>query len=359
LGLVIGMFKKVRIQNFRQFKDLALDNLAQVNLITGANNTGKTSVLEALLLHTSPSDPNTIRILANQREMASILPEGPGAWGWIFREAGEAACISIEPLDDPGNRATLKIESASGLQIPHAGTPRANGNASASEPVISTSGRPLHSLVLEYVDSRGRRGGSQVRNDGSIELFGEVLRFRRWYQATKAEPPVETAQIYSRVVLADREEAVIEALRVVDSRLKRLRVLDTGTGPSIHADFGEGKFLPVSVAGRGFSRMLTLACVLVDNAGGLVLIDEIEDGLHYSVLPDVWKVIVQTALFHSVQIVATTHSLEAINAAVDGSEDHEGSLAFYRLERRKGDIAVVAGEDRRLRAAVSVGFELR
>jgi AAA15 family ATPase/GTPase len=44
------MFKSVRIQNFRQFKDLKLDNLAQINLITGRNGAGKTSLLEAVYL---------------------------------------------------------------------------------------------------------------------------------------------------------------------------------------------------------------------------------------------------------------------------------------------------------------------
>jgi AAA15 family ATPase/GTPase len=160
-------------------------------------------------------------------------------------------------------------------------------------------------------------------------------------------------------VQADREDAVIEALRVVDPRLKRLRVLDIGTGQSIHADFGEGRFLPVSVAGQGFARMLTRACVLVDNAGGVVLVDEIDDGLHYSVLPDVWKVIVRTALAHNVQIFATTHSWEALGAAVESSEEHEGSLAFYRMDRINGGIEVVHGADDRLRSAVRVGYEIR
>src|SRR5215211_5658327 len=95
------MFKKVRIQNFRQFRDLTLDNLAQINLITGANNTGKTSLLEALLLHASPTSPNIVLIIAGQREMASILTEGPGAWGWIFREGGDFVPVLIPLANSP------------------------------------------------------------------------------------------------------------------------------------------------------------------------------------------------------------------------------------------------------------------
>jgi hypothetical protein len=356
------MFKSVRIQNFRQFKDLKLEGLAQINLITGANNTGKTSLLEALLLHVSPTNPEVLLIIARHREMASIPTEGPGAWGWIFRDGGESASASIETQDVRDNRASLKIMTSRGLQIPQASFPTGNGSPGTYEQVIATSGRPLHSLVLEFEDSQGHRGSSRIRLDGgapTVEHHAGELAFKRWYQATKAEPPAETAQIYSRVVLADREEAVIEALRVVDPRLKRLRVLDTGTGPNIHADFGEGSFLPVTVAGRGFSRILTLACVVIDNSGGLVLVDEIEDGLHYSVLPDVWRVIVRTALAHDVQIFTTTHSLEAIEAAVEGSEGHEDKLALFRLTRRDDDIRATRVDREGIEAAVEFALELR
>jgi hypothetical protein len=290
------------------------------------------------------------------------LTEGSGAWGWIFRDGGDAASASIESLDIKDNRANLEIAMSRGLQISQAGAPATNGKPGAYEPVITTSGRPLHSLVLDFSDSQGRSGRSRIRMDGAaptVEYDGGGFSFRRWYLATKAESPVETAQIYSRVVLADREEAVIETLRVVDPRLKRLRVLDTGTGPSIHADFGEGKFLPASVAGRGFGRILTLACVLVDNAGGLVLVDEIEDGLHYSVLPNVWRAVIDLAEKSSVQIFATTHSYECVEAALGASGDSEDKLVLYRLSRRDGDIRATRVGLESMRAAADFALELR
>jgi hypothetical protein len=193
----------------------------------------------------------------------------------------------------------------------------------------------------------------------TVEHLAGEFAFKRWYQASKPEPPAETAQIYSRVVFADREEAVIEALRVVDPRLKRLRVLDSGTGPTIHVDFGEGRFLPVSVAGRGFSRLLTLACVIVDNAGGLVLVDEIEDGLHYSVLPDVWRVVAELARKLCVQVFATTHSYECIQAALVASGSDEDKLALYRLTRRDGDVRAIRVGHEGMRAAADFALELR
>jgi AAA15 family ATPase/GTPase len=83
------MFKSVRIQNFRQFRDLKLDGLAQINLITGANDTGKTSLLEALALLLSPTAPEIVRTIANIRGIDTIGVEGPDAWGWIFHDGAD------------------------------------------------------------------------------------------------------------------------------------------------------------------------------------------------------------------------------------------------------------------------------
>jgi AAA15 family ATPase/GTPase len=152
---------------------------------------------------------------------------------------------------------------------------------------------------------------------------------------------------------------LIEALLVVEPRLKRLAVLDLDNRPGIYADLGKLPLVPVSMMGQGFGKLRTiLAAILLDEAE-VFLIDEVDAGFHYSTLEGVWRIIVGAAIDHSAQVFATTHSLEAITAAVEGSASHEGSLAFFRLERRDGDIAVVKGEDFRLRAAARVGTELR
>ena len=70
----------------------------------------------------------------------------------------------------------------------------------------------------------------------------------------------------------------------------------------------------MNVTGQGFNRLLILASVIIDSAGGIVLIDEIENGLHYSVLADVWRIVVRTAKDYKVQIFATTHSRDCYEA---------------------------------------------
>ena len=156
-----------------------------------------------------------------------------------------------------------------------------------------------------------------------------------------------------------REDEVTAALKYIEPRLNDLVVLATAGSTSIAGDIGLGRRIPISQMGQGVGRLLSIVCSIIDNEGGGLLVDEIENGLHYGVLRHVWEVVLRSAERYDVQIFATTHSLEAIEAAVEATEGHEGSLAFYRLDRVGSDIKVVEGNDSRLRSAVKVGYEIR
>ncbi|MCC7367363.1 MAG: AAA family ATPase [Chloroflexi bacterium] len=358
------MFRSVRIQNFRQFKDLHLENLGRINLITGQNNTGKTSLLEALFLLLSPTNPEVILTIANLRGIETVLADGPNAWGWIFNSAAEAEVVTLSAVDDRAQSVKLRIKSSRSLRMPSSKPPPGDRAPGTLEYVVTTSGRPLVALVFEYEDSWGQHGLSRIRmeTDGPrIEHeAGQIHDLPSFFVPNRSPRSTYDAQAYSRIVQANRDHEVVDSLRIVDRRLARLQILDTGMGANVHADFGDGALLPLNVTGQGFSRVLTIVTAIVESAGGVVLIDEIEDGLHHDVMTDVWKAIIAAAHQHDVQLFVTTHSLEAIEAAVGGSEGYEGSLAFYRLEREKsGEIGVVAGEDHRLRSAVKARAELR
>jgi hypothetical protein len=354
------MFKSVRIQNFRQFKDLKLDNLAQINLITGANNTGKTSLLEALFLLDNPIDPGRTVVLANLRGIGPISSETPELWDWLFRDRDSTHPITLESTGEDDYSRRLKISLSRGSVIPVA------SNGESSSPVrlspVLASAEPLPTLMYEPHSSVGEgarvfmRWTSQgLTLEPDLRLPGQA----GFFLPDSHRPGPSEAVRFSHLEVSGLESGVVEALRIVEPRVKQLKVLDLGEGARVHVDLGHLPLVPLAVMGQGLSKLLTIVSAIVLGETSVMLIDEVGEGFHYSTLVEVWKVIVKTAAKHGVQVFATTHSLEAINAAVEGSEGHEGSLAFYRLERRQGDIAVVAGEDWRLRSAVSVGVELR
>ncbi|MFN8634163.1 MAG: AAA family ATPase [Chloroflexota bacterium] len=349
------MFKSVRIQNFRQFRDLKLDNLAQINLITGENNTGKTSLLEAVYLLDGPFDPSRTVTIAQFRGVG-ITAGNPELWEWLFHNRNTGSSIYLQGDDDDDRRTSIGIRLASSSLI------ATSSNGSSQIGQIQPSTEPLP--ALEYHAQVGEGSVQRVEltwtRDG-LKLAPD-LRERRaqgFFLPDFHRPGHSEAVRLSRLEAVGREAAVVEALQVIDPRLKQLKVLDFGEGARVYADIGQFPLVPLTAMGQGFGKLLTIVAAILLNECPVYLIDEIAEGFHYSTLPDVWRVIVNAAVEQSAQIFATTHSLEALNAAVEGSEGHDGSLAFYRLERRKDEIAVVYGEDWRLRTAVSVGTELR
>lgn len=112
--------------------------------------------------------------------------------------------------------------------------------------------------------------------------------------------------------------------------------------------------------GEGMNRMLGIALALVNAKDGMLLIDEVDTGLHYSVLPEMWKLIFEIAHRLNVQVFATSHSWDCIQSfqqAADANTEEEGML--IRLEQRDSGIVPVLFDERRLNIAAREQIEVR
>src|SRR5437868_6617271 len=118
--------------------------------------------------------------------------------------------------------------------------------------------------------------------------------------------------------------------------------------------------LPLRSLGDGMQRMLGIALALVNTRDGMLLIDEIENGIHYSAQLDLWRLIFRLAHRLNVQVFATTHSwdcIEAFQKAAQENEKEEGVL--IRLSSRKGEIGVTLFDEEELGIATREQIEVR
>jgi AAA15 family ATPase/GTPase len=107
-------------------------------------------------------------------------------------------------------------------------------------------------------------------------------------------------------------------------------------------------------------RLFATTLALVSAADGILLIDEIENGLHYSVQLDMWRLIFRTARELNVQVFATTHSWDCISAFQKAaSEDHASEGMLIRLARRNDEIIPTLFDERRLEIATQDQIEIR
>ncbi len=124
-------------------------------------------------------------------------------------------------------------------------------------------------------------------------------------------------QLWDALVLTPEEEEIIESLRIVEPQVERLAFLAEGRGTSANILLklkGLKQRVPLGSLGGGMRHLLALVLNLLSARGGVLLVDEIDTGLHYSVMVDMWRLIVETARRLDVQVLATTHSLDCVRA---------------------------------------------
>jgi hypothetical protein len=167
-------------------------------------------------------------------------------------------------------------------------------------------------------------------------------------------------QMFNEVEKNKRQEEMLTSLRILEPRLKELDFFMTAGGLMIHGDIGLPHILPVALMGEGMRRVLSIVLAITTSSGGRVLIDEVENGLHHSVMKDVWQAIAQAARTADVQIFATTHSYECIRAAHQAFKDSPPyEFRYFRLDRRGEDIVVKSLDEYMLETVEKTDLEVR
>mgnify|MGYP001000717744 FL=1 len=345
-----------------------MHGLERVNLLVGTNNCGKTSVLEAIrFLGASGAPQVLIEMLDRRGEF--VLREGRRQTNDEYdptnliygREEGVTAKIS----SDTGTSetfATLSIEE--------------ERQASASRPLPFPGDDPdfvPSGLVFKIQWSGEEPTAIPLSRNGGVSLR-PLLRPRRDRNSEGATVMVTTdslgrdavVELLESVALTEEQDRVVEALRQIEPRIlgiastsvERRRLSETGRGGVI-VKLGKDRPVPIGNLGDGMWRILALALALVQAANGVLLIDEIDTGLHHTVMDKMWKLVAATARRLNVQVFATTHSRDCYEGLAAIAQDSTGpaEISIQRIERgREGAIAYDSAE---IRTAAARGIEVR
>jgi AAA15 family ATPase/GTPase len=326
------MLKSLHIKNFRGLRDLKIEPLKRVNLITGQNNTGKTGVLEALVVLL---DDQTQTFRSNLPNLFRVAGGDwvENFWKWLFHNKNLKQNIKIEAALSSGENFAVILHD---LLAPVDFNPSHFGQA-------------------------GQIGGVPYY----ITLGKAHAGLKPAIFSTHPSNPIQDAIDYNRVILKRRKKQVEKLLREIEPRLEALEALQTGQSgqastPLIYADLGLSEMIPVTQLGQGFNRLLDIYSELVAADAKVLLIDEIENGLHHSVMPVIWKGLFLAAKEFDVQIFATTHSWECILAADEAARTSENyDLALIRLDRVKEDIKATVIDKKSLSTAKELQWEMR
>jgi hypothetical protein len=362
------VFRSFEVDNFRGLTSLVLDDLSKVNLLTGFNDAGKTSVLEALyLLSSGPlAGITTIQTLRPSRRQDAIQMGqfGENAWASLFRNFDMSTPVRLLGKSPTGAYALELREDSSGRG--HTLTTQDGSGANRIDDPNSLSivekrgnGRPTTYVQSMKVEAIAGPGNSQ---NVSVDFRLEPPANQSYAPAVllKGLAGIDLAAAYSESRRKPNGLDLLAALHEIDDRIEHLEVLVTGGRPLLHADLG-GKLIPFELLGDGPVAMAQYLLAMSSLKNGVLLIDEVGAGLHYSVLPKMWKALYRAAKRVDVQIFATTHSQESVLAAQSVIADHSHDLSVYRLARAGANepTRVTQYSSDKLAAAVDLNAELR
>ena len=181
--------------------------------------------------------------------------------------------------------------------------------------------------------------------------------------STHIENPVRDADLFNQLVVrGGGEEKLIQLLKEIDPRLEKLRYLKApGTFQAlVYAYFGLKNAVCINQTGQGFSKLFSLFCRMILADAKVLLIDEIENGLYYEAMPDIWRGIATLAAAADIQVFATTHSRECIIDAHETLKTMSSyDFALHRLQRVNGRIEAVTHDQGMLEVAIKSGLEVR
>lgn len=339
------------IEGFRGIDLLTIPRLGRVTLLAGKNGIGKSTVLEAVQVYAAVGDPSALAdVLVMRREWSEdiFLPErnAPSPdWKSLFtgRAGGrveigpkDAARLVIEDYVLSTNEEIGRMMQLMQVMGPQPESRKAlkvtRGQTQYVAPLLPARGENRGAIypVKWYSPASG---GGEIDCDlllPDMAYIHEVALYQAWDQSIKK----------------NKEGLIATAVKLaLDNDIEDIHVtgdMNTG-GRKIMVKMAlHDERVPLHSMGQGAVRLFEIAIMLIKNSNGILLIDEADYGLHYSIQRDFWRMVLQTAEANNVQVLATTHSADCIRGfaeAANENEDVEGVL--YRLSRKGGPLRAV------------------
>lgn len=376
------MLTSLKVENFRCFKSFELQELGRINLLVGENNCGKTSILEAVRIFINQGSPFTLaKILTERGEVVYVPSTSPERTSeaqldiksfFEGRRVEDGSAFLIKAIEDGFLVRTMISIKNHDIQDP-------------DEELLQVQNKALNILLIQsleddHVSSHKKYDQDRVRALGlssSLNLEYEVLKNyqrRHPYQPnglildSNSFDEEEMLELFNNITLNPEEDILLEALRIIEPRVERLAAslvpirLEKETSQIMFyirlSDLPER--VSIGSLGEGMWRVMALILALVNSRNGTLLVDDIDTGLHYTVMRDIWKLVWDTARKLNVQIFATTHNSDcwmSLAEVADEEDTTEDKITIHRIE--KGASQSVMFDEEEMAIAAEQGIEVR
>jgi AAA15 family ATPase/GTPase len=314
------LLENLIVKRYRSLREIEIPRLSGLNVITGRNGGGKSSLLEAIFLNLSASNPGGAFTISSVRGDAFYAQNEDSTLRSLFSDMNTEKNIQVIANQKIGVKKVTRD-----LRI---------------SPIFSTAVLPGRSAAEQIVNGLNVKfTGKTGSNEGKFEFNFSQMNFAN---SLPTSPPLSIhnpgnnsdvihAQyispyqpdpqraIYDQLVNAVKDRAVDEVIatvKMVAPQIKNLSPVSEQGQPRIYVDTGVGRLLPITALGSGFIHILRLALAVTYANDGILLIDELEDGIHFSLFPIIAEFLISVLKKKKMQIFISTHSDELLKAFV-------------------------------------------
>ena len=384
------MFNKIDIKNFRGIKNLSIDSIKRINLLIGQNNCGKSSVLEAIFLNQALNNTQIVPTITNIR--GSNINEVEDLSN-IFYEKNFKNNINITSYTTDAKKRVLEIVPNQKIHNDIALDFKTNINSFSSLKGIDE----LSGIIYNYEIFKETSQQEILNLSNSKEFIKEykeefngiaTLSFvdfnfnNQTIKQLQFTPISDSTFIIKGAFLSSRINNihihVIETLNnllitkqeeEVKKQIKEIfpEFIDYSFGKNntLLIDTGLEKLIPIQFSGDGLIKTLNILLNIIHCKNGILLIDELENGLYFSSLKNIWKLIFKNALKYNVQLFITTHSSEILKFLKDFQNENkenienQNELQIFNILKIKNEHNVYKYDNEDLNYAISHNMEIR
>jgi AAA15 family ATPase/GTPase len=385
------MLDSIYIRNYRALEKLSIGSLGRVNLIIGKNNTGKTTLLEAIGIYATKGDFSFISQIFEERgENIRQTDVNEDFTSSNLRMLSSLFTNRVIEFDSDSSITIGTLEETSLLEVKDSNYQSvflrfakyfdierrdAQGELLNRRRIIAKN--DLDDTTIDINDYKiGFEIKTGIRStilpldtNKSLSLLGRsglqpsenksTLQLIRTFNIDKNI----NGRLWDNITLTEKESHVIEALRIIEPLTERIAFKESSSRErtTIIKLSNVDTPIPLKSMGDGINRILTIILALVNADNGFLLIDEFENGLHYSVQEKLWEIIFKLSQKLNVQVFVTTHSEDCIvgfeTILNDSDNPLEGKL--IRLENINGKIKQVEFDAKELKIATDNDIEIR
>lgn len=327
--------KYIEINNFRGIDHLRINDFSRVNILVGQNNSGKTSVLECLLLMMGMANPDLPQGLNKLRSRNNFVGVADARYMFNNLVLSRLPEITTELYDNTKRHMKLELKYVFN-----------NNDVSAQQngplPVTDTMGL-INTLEMNFDVTEGKETHNYISsltfNQAGVitgrELAKDYIE-KQFVSLISADLLVgNLVNDLSELFKRKQKDLVVERLANFDKSIYTIDILNN----DIYIGFdGLNELLPLGMSGDGLRRFLNIVASTANPMNNILLIDEIDNGLHYSAYKKLWEAIFALATTTNKQVFVTTHSKETLyylNEMLGENPNYQEEMRLYTIERTK------------------------